>query len=41
MTTKPKLAKDNIIKEYLEYSIWEGKVKSAKQFWENDSKVLI
>ena len=29
MTTKPKLAKDNIIKEYLEYSIWR-EVKSTK-----------
>ena len=36
MTTKPKLVKDNIMKEYLEYSMGGGKVKSAKQFLEND-----
>ena len=40
MTTKPKLVKDNIMKEYLEYSMGGGKVKSAKQFLENDRKVL-
>ena len=40
MTTKPKLIKDNIMKEYLEYSMGGGKVKSAKQFLENDRKVL-
>ena len=39
-TTKPKLVKDNIMKEYLEYSMGGGKVKSAKQFLENDRKVL-
>ena len=33
-TTKPKLVKDNIMKEYLEYSMGGGKVKSAKQFLE-------
>ena len=40
MTTKPKIVKDNIMKEYLEYSMGGGKVKSAKQFLENDRKVL-
>ena len=40
MTTKPKLVKDNIMKEYLEYSMGGGKVKSAKQFLENDRKVF-
>ena len=40
MTTKPKLVKDHIMKEYLEYSMGGGKVKSAKQFLENDRKVL-
>ena len=40
MTTKPKLVKDNIMKEYLEYSMGGGKIKSAKQFLENDRKVL-
>ena len=40
MTTKPKPVKDNIMKEYLEYSMGGGKVKSAKQFLENDRKVL-
>ena len=40
MTTKPKMVKDNIMKEYLEYSMGGGKVKSAKQFLENDRKVL-
>ena len=34
MTTKPKLVKDNIMKEYLKYSMGGGKVKSAKQFLE-------
>ena len=40
MTTKPKIVKDNIMKEYLEYSMGGGKVKNAKQFLENDRKVL-
>ena len=40
MTTKPPVVKDNLMKDYLEYSMGGGKVKSAKQFLENDRKVL-
>ena len=40
VTTKPKIVKDHLMKDYLEYSMGGGKVKSAKQFLENDRKVL-
>lgn len=40
VSTKPLLIKDHLMKDYLEYSMGGGKVKSAKQFLENDRKVL-
>lgn len=40
ITTKPVLVKDHLMKDYLEYSMGGGKIKSAKQFLENDRKVL-
>ena len=40
LTTKPVLQKDHLMKDYLEYSMGGGKVKPAKQFLENDRKVL-
>ena len=40
VSTKPKIVKDHLMKDYLEYSMGGGKVKSAKQFLENDRKVL-
>ena len=40
ITTKPKIIKDHLMKDYLEYSMGGGKVKSSKQFLENDRKVL-
>jgi len=40
VTNKPKLVKDHLMKDYLEYSMGGGKPKNAKQFLENDRKVL-
>ena len=40
VSIKPVLKKDHLMKDYLEYSMGGGKVKSAKQFLENDRKVL-
>ena len=40
LNSKPILAKDHLMKDYLEYSMGGGKVKNAKQFLENDRKVL-
>ena len=40
VSTKPKVVKDHLMKDYLEYSMGGGKVKSAKQFLENDRKVI-
>ena len=40
VSIKPVLKKDHLMKDYLEYSMGGGKVKSAKRFLENDRKVL-
>ena len=40
VSIKPVLKKDHLMKDYLEYSMGGGKVKSAKQFLENDRKLL-
>ena len=40
LLNKPKGQKDHAMKDYLEYSMGGGKPKNAKQFLENDRKVL-
>ena len=40
LLNKPKGQKDHAMKDYLEYSMGGWKPKNAKQFLENDRKVL-